>query len=187
MARDNDADFGAAGVVEEDLTVGDYKAPGIHLDADGEQHTLPIGATQVNISDNDPLWVPNRAKREAEGFYQYFEHVTNVPQAIAKGFRPVTRREAGFPTVAGLPTEYGLDAGDVPHRLHDLVLMEGPMSLYERIDKERQRTAREAIQPILRTAKKVELEDSATGNRIEDFREASVTGKRIRDIQSTSK
>jgi hypothetical protein len=161
------------------LAVNDYQSPGIHIDAQGKQHTAAPGP--INIPDNDPLVVP----KSKPGFYRYFEKVDYVPLAISRGFRPVTRREAGFETVAGLPAEYGLDAGDVPHRIHDLVLMEAPQAVYDAIDAERQRTARAAIEPILRTATKVEVEEASTGNRVEDWKEASITASRIRDIKSS--
>src|SRR5215472_8500728 len=169
MPSNADKDFGDAVIVE------DYQAPGIHIDANGQQHTVAAGA--INIPDNDPLVVP----KPREGYYRYFEKVDYVPLAISRGFRPVSRKDAGFATVEGLPPEYGLDAGDVPHRIHDLVLMEAPQAVYDAIDKDRQQTARDAITPILKTADKVEFEERETGNRVEDWREASITASRIRD------
>jgi len=185
MAKtDPDADFGAEPTApatdDGSIKADDYSAPGIHLDKSNNMFTRAVN--EASGIENDVLFVPNRQRRLAEGFYQYFEKIDFVPLAVSRGFRPVSRKDAGFATVAGLPPEYGLDSGDVPHRIHDLVLMEGPIEVYNAIEADRQATARAAIQPILKTAKQVE-EEPVTGNKVEDYREASFTAARIRELK----
>lgn len=142
----------------DSIEVDDIQVPGIKIDKFGNKFTIPVG-NAVGVMP-DALAVPFKEP----GFYYYFEKVQNVPSAISAGFMPVSRTEAGFKTVEGLPTEYGLDAGNVPHRIHDLVLMKAPQEVYDAIDKERQKVAKAATEPIMKRKRRPERAVEASGN-----------------------
>lgn len=161
------------GSTDEAVVASEIEVPGIKIDKFGNKFAIPRG--EDDGLPSDPLTFPYKEP----GFYYYYEKIDNVPAAIAKGFAPVTRKQAGFKTVEGLPKEYGYDAGDTPHRIADLVLLKAPQEVYDAIDKGRQRIAREAVRPILKNyTERTQVE--ANGNvQEETVKEASFTASRI--------
>ena len=143
-----------------------FSVPGYKVDRFGNKFALPVGDDET-LFDSNPLEWPNREQLEKEGWYTYFETDENIGVAMGRGFRPVSREEAGFALIDGtVETEYGKPEHLAqPHKVGNMTLLKAPQEVYNAIDKARQKVARQATHPILHGAKQKKQEfNTGQGN-----------------------
>jgi hypothetical protein len=159
-----------------------FALPGFKVDKFGNKFALPV-ADDESLFDSNPLAWPNQEQLAKEGWYTYFETEENMGIALSRGFRPVSREEAGFAHIDGAEeTEYGKpEALVMPHRVGNMTLIKAPMETYLAIDKQRQRVARAATHPILYGNKNKRKETKTDQGNVteEDTINAAMTVARI--------
>lgn len=140
-----------------DLNSDSIELPGFKVDRYGTKFAVPVDDDDSIFGSNALDW-PNRERLANEGWYCYFEKEEDLGTCFVRGFRPVSREEAGFVGVEGT-TEYGTpDELKQPHRVGNMVLVKAPMEVYTKIDKARQKVARAATHPILFGAKNKKID-----------------------------
>ena len=164
----------------EGLQTDEIAGAGFIEDKFGHKWTKPQADEEDETIGSDDLYFPAQDRLREEGFYHYYEHVDKIQGAIARGFVPVTREEAGLRAVEGL-SEYGSpDYMKQPHRVGSLVLMKAPQFIYDRVDKRRSKDAKDKIRSILsdKEMKRLEAEGNVMRQDEQDFRvSASPTKK----------
>ena len=165
-----------------ELQADGFSVPGFKIDKFGNKFALPVDDDETLFSSN-PLDWPAKDRLAKEGWYCYFETDELMGIALTRGFRPVSRAEAGYALIdTAIDTEYGTtEALQKPHKVGNLNLLKAPMEVYQANDKQRQKVAKAATRPILYGSKNKRKDTSTPEGNVteEDQINAAMTVARI--------
>jgi hypothetical protein len=123
----------------------EVEVAGVYVDSSGCK--WPIPADDDSLDGGTPLHPLQMPKEKRDpGLHYQTCHVDQLGQEMSRGFLPVQRKEAGIPESAFAP-DFGRPEGTI-HRVGDTILVKIPKKLEQRLRRDADRLAQEAIDSV---------------------------------------